>query len=105
MSTTTRYPLDPEQTIRKDLSKEEVVRIPTDNPPPQITSLLARGGMGTIYEAEQAYPRRTVVVKKADHNADYALKRGLIQEAMIMGALDHPNIIPVHQILLMGRIL
>ena len=52
---TTRYPLDPEQTIRKDLSKEEIVRIPTDNPPPQITSVLARGGMGTIYEAEQAF--------------------------------------------------
>lgn len=64
-----------------------------------IRQLLARGGMGSIYLAEdQRLPGRTCAVKEVEH--DPALSEGLrlesrnqfFREASVLARLDHPNL-------------
>ena len=58
---------------------------------------LGRGGMGTVFQAQQYTPKRSVAVKRLhDHNQH--LKAALIREAMIGGALEHPSIIPIYEV-------
>jgi eukaryotic-like serine/threonine-protein kinase len=60
---------------------------------------LGEGGMGVVHLAEQRALGREVAVKsvKADaRTADTTLK--LLREAWITGALEHPNVIPVHDV-------
>lgn len=64
---------------------------------------LGEGGMGVVHLAEQRALGREVAVKsvKADaRTADTTLK--LLREAWITGALEHPNVIPVHDVRLDG---
>ena len=53
---------------------------------------LGRGGMGVVNLAWQASLERDVAIKQVRRDASV----GLLREARIMGALEHPNIIPVH---------
>jgi serine/threonine-protein kinase len=60
---------------------------------------LGEGGMGVVHLAEQRALGREVAVKslRADaRTADATLK--LLREAWITGALEHPNVIPVHDV-------
>ena len=56
---------------------------------------LARGGMGVVHLAEQRSLSREVAVKTARTN-DAAIVSALVREARIMGALEHPSLVPVH---------
>jgi eukaryotic-like serine/threonine-protein kinase len=56
---------------------------------------LGRGGMGVIHLARQRSLDRAVAVK-AVLASDEASARALVREAQIMGALEHPNLVPVH---------
>lgn len=58
---------------------------------------LARGGMGSVWLAEDTVLKRRVAVKVLDlvAPADDLAPR-LIQEARILAGLEHPGIIPVH---------
>lgn len=80
---------------------------PTGDPDPligqtigefEIKRLIAAGGMGTVYEAEQQHPRRTVALKLM-HGwaAAAAVARRFQLEAEILGRLRHPNIAQVYQ--------
>jgi Flp pilus assembly protein TadD/predicted Ser/Thr protein kinase len=59
----------------------------------RVVRLLGEGGMGTVYEAEQDNPRRTVALKvvRAGLTSDILLKR-FAREAEILGRLRHPGI-------------
>ncbi len=60
---------------------------------------LGEGGMGVVHLAEQRALGREVAVKsvKLDaRTADTTLK--LLREAWITGALEHPNVVPVHDV-------
>jgi serine/threonine-protein kinase len=61
--------------------------------------VLARGGMGEIHVAAQPSIGRQVAVKRvlADR-VDSGARRGLIAEARATGRLEHPNIVPVHEL-------
>ena len=61
--------------------------------------LIGEGGMGTVREAEQVALGRTVAIKtlKAGRT-DVAAASDLLREAWVTGALEHPNIIPVHHL-------
>ena len=64
---------------------------------------LGEGGMGVVHLAEQRALGREVAVKsvKVDaRTADTTLK--LLREAWITGALEHPNVVPVHDVRLDG---
>src|SRR5690606_9323171 len=63
---------------------------------------LGRGGMGLVHLAEQRALRRPVAIKRLQPFAPQAKRSAhslaLITEAQITGALEHPNIIPVHSL-------
>jgi predicted Ser/Thr protein kinase len=63
----------------------------------RVVRVLGEGGMGTVYEAEQDNPRRTVALKvmRAGLTSDFLLKR-FAWEAQILGRLHHPGIAQVH---------
>ena len=60
---------------------------------------LGRGGMGTVYLAEDRELNRLVAVKvinTPDMTDD--LRRRMIREAQIIAGLEHPGIVPVHDV-------
>jgi serine/threonine-protein kinase len=61
--------------------------------------LIGTGGMGEVREAEQQVLARRVAVKGLPERVrSRRAVRRLLQEAWITGALEHPNIIPIHDI-------
>jgi serine/threonine-protein kinase len=65
----------------------------------RLESVLGEGGMGVVYLAEQESLRRKVAVKtvRADARSPASVAR-LLQEAWVIGQLEHPNILPVYDI-------
>jgi WD40 repeat protein/predicted Ser/Thr protein kinase len=63
----------------------------------RIVRRLGEGGMGTVYEAEQDDPRRTVALKvmRPGHDSPELRKR-FVQEAQILGRLHHAGIAQVY---------
>jgi len=60
---------------------------------------LARGGMGTVYLAEDALLERKVAIKVtniADSSGELAAR--MWQEATIIARLEHPGIVPIHDL-------
>jgi len=66
---------------------------------------LGRGGMGTVFLAEQPGLGREVAIKQLIPSAaadPVALKR-FLQEAQVMARTSHPNLVQVHDLELMGE--
>jgi serine/threonine protein kinase len=66
----------------------------------EILKEIGRGGMGVIYRARQQHSRRIVAVKRMlSHqvNSHETLLR-FRRETEAVASLDHPNILPVHEI-------
>lgn len=61
-----------------------------------IVRLLGEGGMGRVYLATQRSLGREVAIKTIKASATPVHVEGLLREARISGALEHPGIIPVH---------
>ena len=59
-------------------------------------ALLGQGGMGQVFAAHQRTLQREVAVKSVRADAPPNAERALVAEAMLMGHLEHPGIIPVH---------
>jgi eukaryotic-like serine/threonine-protein kinase len=93
-------------------SRLEHLRAIADNPDFSSTKYivereLARGGMGTVYLAEDPELGRQVALKvlnTPDVSADIA--RRMVREAQILARLEHPGIVPVHDVGLLddGRV-
>ena len=63
-----------------------------------IGGIVAEGGMGVILDARQSAMQRTVAMKvMLDGSAEASVLR-FIEEAQVTGQLEHPNIIPVHEL-------
>src|SRR5437899_405746 len=65
---------------------------------------LGRGGMGTVYLAEQPGLGREVAIKELIQSADPVALKRFLQEAQVMARTSHPNLVQVHDIELMGDI-
>ena len=64
-----------------------------------VGELIGRGGMGQVHLATQRSMDRKVAVKTVrPDRRDQAAKAGLVREAWITGSLEHPNIVPVHNV-------
>jgi len=65
----------------------------------QLRELIARGGMGVVYAAEDEKLNRRVALKILDTTAASTDLTGrLIREAHILAQLEHPGIVPVHDV-------
>ncbi len=61
--------------------------------------VLGEGGMGVVHAAEQQSLGREVAVKRA-RDAEESAEAGnrLVVEALLTGALQHPNIVPIYEL-------
>lgn len=60
---------------------------------------IAKGGMGAILEGEDCKLGRTIAVKvMLDPQASSEEARRFVQEAAVLGRLEHPNIVPIHDL-------
>lgn len=60
---------------------------------------IASGGMGTIYLAEDTLLHRKIALKILDiPDPDGDLAQRMQQEAYIIAALEHPSIVPIHDV-------
>jgi serine/threonine protein kinase len=59
---------------------------------------IARGGMGTVLRAVDCDIRREVAVKYLLDQSDLHKKLRFVEEAQITGQLEHPNIVPIHEL-------
>ncbi len=62
----------------------------------RLLSTLGTGGMGVVHLAEQHSLSREVAVKVAHLGSESDAQQALLHEARIMGALEHPNVVPIH---------
>ncbi len=69
--------------------------------PYEIVSLLGAGGMGEVYKAHDPRLNRTVAIKVLPQHAagDADRRERLLREARTASALNHPNIVTIHDIL------
>ncbi len=59
--------------------------------------VVARGGMGEILEARQNSMGRDVAMKVMLQKGDQRAVQRFMNEARVTGRLEHPNIVPVHE--------
>lgn len=65
----------------------------------EIIEEIGRGGMGVVFRARQRSLARDVAVKLAGRGAAGSGARDqFVAEALVNGLLDHPNIVPVHEL-------
>lgn len=66
----------------------------------ELLELLGKGGMGVVYAARQASIDREVAVKmlNSENAADVMQRFKFLSEAVVTGELDHPNIVPIHDL-------
>src|SRR5436190_3628040 len=65
---------------------------------------LGRGGMGTVFLAEQPGLGREVAIKELIQSADPVALRRFLQEAQVMARTSHPNLVQVHDMELQGNV-
>ena len=61
---------------------------------------IGRGGMGSVHRVQDETLLRTVAMKRLDPHLATMPQRlhGFIEEAQIQAQLDHPNVVPIHEI-------
>lgn len=66
----------------------------------KVGSEIARGGMGSILEAEDCKLKRVVALKVMllDASTDASTRQRFLREAEVLAMLAHPNIVPIHDI-------
>ncbi len=65
----------------------------------RLVERVARGGMGVVYAAEDEKLQRRVALKVLDTpGTDGDLAKRLTREALVLARLEHPGIVPVHDV-------
>ena len=64
----------------------------------RIESVIGRGGMGVVYRARHCRLGRIAAVKvmAPELHEDAAARQRFLEEAAVAAAIEHPNIVPVH---------
>ena len=90
----------------KFLSDKTIERLRAGGDKPDLTGtryrlleLVARGGMGVVYAAEDEKLERRVALKVLDlQDKTGELAKRLVREARVLARLEHPGIVPVHDV-------
>ena len=92
-----RSPKHVSVSSRKILSQDEVT---VDNPDYRLLHKLGEGAMGVVYAARQCSIDRIVAIKaiKKLNEGQRDSREKFLYEAQITGDLDHPNIVPIHEL-------
>ncbi len=88
-------------TARADAPGHSVHELLTQRPGEEkyvIASEIARGGMGVIMRAVDRDIRRDVAMKVLLSEKKDRARERFVEEAQITGQLEHPNIVPVHDL-------
>ncbi len=66
----------------------------------QVGEVLGEGGMGKVFAAKDVDLGRIVALKtlREEHRSSPAFIQALVFEARLTGQLEHPNIVPVHEL-------
>nr|MBA3457456.1 serine/threonine protein kinase [Deltaproteobacteria bacterium] len=80
-----------------DADDFDVASMPTGNARYVMRDMLGRGGMGDVLLATDAQIGRDVAVKRMRDRRTTSVAR-FLREARIQGRLDHPAIVPVHEV-------
>ncbi|MFN7731720.1 MAG: serine/threonine-protein kinase [Pirellula sp.] len=85
---------------KRSLASEGTTSTGIVTPDYKIVKKLGEGGMGVVYAAVQKSLDRQVAVKAIKGGAAVSKdsRRKFFYEARITGDLDHPNIVPIHEI-------
>ncbi len=90
----THAPLNTDITENTEL---QIITGPHTTSTVETEECLGKGGMGIVICGQQTLPDREVAIKKVLKSSN-TYQRMLLQEAQITGQLEHPNIVPIHQI-------
>jgi len=76
---------------------------PDAQPAYKLIKILGRGGMGEVWEGEQVALARRVAVKRVRRDAAHdgglpVAEQQFRQEALIAAQIEHPNVVPVHDL-------
>jgi len=82
----------------KPLPKLHFKEEEAERPEFSMRKLLGEGGMGRVHLAEQLPLRREVAIKTLRSESNLDAQARLMQEARLTGILEHPNIVPIHQL-------
>lgn len=64
----------------------------------EVNDEVGRGGMGTVFCAREMPIRREVAMKVMLTQASESAVARFIKEAQVTGQLEHPNIVPIHEL-------
>jgi len=83
-------------TVAPAAGSPSILPVPPASPTYRLVRVIARGGMGEVWQAEQVSLERSVAVKRSltSEGAWITFR----QEAFIAARLEHPNIVPVHDL-------
>ena len=65
----------------------------------QLERLLGEGGVGSVWAAKHLATRKPVALKFLKRSADERHQRRLLREARAAGAVRHPNVLAIHDVL------
>ena len=63
-----------------------------------VLARIGRGGMGTVFRAEDVELGRPVALKRLHADADAEARARLVREARSAAQLQHPNVVTVHEV-------
>jgi hypothetical protein len=92
--------VDAARAHAEELARLVAVALGDPEPRLRFEDELARGGMGAVCYAFDAALQRRMAVKTlhAESYEHLMLVRGFLREAQVTGQLDHPNIVPIHEL-------
>lgn len=97
----TSSPLDlPGATRALPAPKEDSENLLPQIGPYTLKEQVGQGGMGVVWRAKDRLFRRSLAIKvlSAEHRNNADLRRRFVEEAQLMGQLQHPGIPPVHDL-------
>jgi len=92
-------PVEQQTRPMRDDTAQILVQATRDDSEYELGAVLGRGGMGEVVLAHERRFGRDVALKRlhAEHTSDGAMQR-FLREAMIQACLEHPAIVPVHDL-------